>query len=81
MVVKLSEEGVFEEGTLAKMTPEVFCFITSALCAMLLVGIEAYHILNTKHYNGSVIPLIEGFLTKIIPEDTIESEMDPTEMV
>lgn len=65
------------------MTPEVFCFLTSALCALLLFGIEGYHILNIKHYNGSVIPIIEGFVAKAYDDQTVEngSEMDPTDMV
>ena len=47
---------------------------------MLLVGIEGYHALNTKHYRGSVIPLVEGFADKIYDE-TRADEMDPEEMV
>ena len=80
MVIKLSKEDVLEEGTYSKMSPELFCFLTSALCAMLLVGIEAYHSLNTKHYRGSVIPLVEGFADKVYDEKRAD-EMDPEEMV
>jgi hypothetical protein len=63
------------------MTPELFCFLTSALCALLLVGIESYHILNIKHYRGSVIPLVEGFVNKVCDEEITEDDMDPTDMV
>ena len=80
MVIKLSKEEVLEEGTYSKMSPELFCFLTSALCAMLLVGIESYHSLNTKHYRGSVIPLVEGFVVKVYDEKRAD-EMDPEEIV
>jgi hypothetical protein len=62
------------------MTPELFCFLTSALCAKLLDGIEGYHAHNTKHYRGSVIPLVEGFADKIYDEKCVD-EMDPEEIV
>ena len=62
----------------SKMSPELLCFLTSALCALLLLGIERYHTLNIKHYTGAVMPLIEGFVDKIVP---IESDMDPEEIV
>lgn len=60
------------------MSLEILVFFTSALCAMLLVGIESYHILNIKQYTGAVMPLIEGFVDKIAP---IEGDMDPEEIV
>ncbi len=60
------------------MTPEVLGFLTSAMCALLLLGIERYHTLNIKDYTGAVMPLIEGFVDKFVP---IESDMDPEEIV
>lgn len=45
---------------------------------MLLIGIESYHTLNIKHYTGAVMPIIEGFVDKIVP---IEGDMDPEEIV
>jgi hypothetical protein len=62
------------------MSPELFCFLTSALCALLVIGIEGYHSLNTKHYRGSVIPLLEGFADKFC-DDKLKDEMDPEEIV
>ena len=60
------------------MSLEILAFFTSAMCAMLLVGIEIYHTLNIKHYTGAVMPIIEGFVDKIVP---IEGDMDPEEIV
>jgi len=60
------------------MSLEILAFFTSAMCALLLLGIERYHTLNIKHYTGTFMPLIEGFVVKIVP---IEGDMDPEEIV
>jgi hypothetical protein len=65
------------------MSLEILAFFTSALCAMLLVGIEGYHILNIKNYTGTVLPVVMGILDKAYkdaPEDEA-SQMDPAEIV
>lgn len=65
------------------MTPELFCFLTSVLCALLLFGIEGYHTLTIKYYSGTVLPIIEGFVAKAYDDQTIGNgcEMNPTDMV
>jgi hypothetical protein len=63
------------------MTPEILCFLTSGLCALLILGIEGYHILNIKHFRGTFIPLLEDVAIKVCDKILPDEDMDPTDMV
>lgn len=64
------------------MTPELLCFITSMICAIFIILIEIYYILNITHYKGNVIPLIEVVVDKIYDKKNYaDDELDPMDIV